>query len=138
MRTLDSGTMGGDTGTGFRIVMLFVSLGGIFIVSEHLVSLMMAQLSENAELFDVFTDVFDPEGAEIYLKPISDYVVLGQPVNFYAVTEAARTRGETAFGYRLESEAGDAGKSYGVHTNPKKSDKVVFTSEDKVIVIAES
>ncbi|RPI90439.1 MAG: potassium transporter TrkA, partial [Chloroflexi bacterium] len=41
-----------------------------FIVSEHLISLMMAQLSENAELFDVFTDIFDPEGAEIYLKPV--------------------------------------------------------------------
>jgi voltage-gated potassium channel Kch len=34
-----------------------------FIVSDHLVSLMMAQLSENAELFDVFTDIFDPEGS---------------------------------------------------------------------------
>ena len=33
MRTLNSGTMGGDTGTGFRIVMLFVTLGGIFVVS---------------------------------------------------------------------------------------------------------
>ncbi len=33
MRTLDSGTMGGDTGTGFRVVMLFVTLGGIFVVS---------------------------------------------------------------------------------------------------------
>src|SRR5688500_2254741 len=33
MRTLDSGTMGGDTGSGFRGVMLFVTLGGIFIVS---------------------------------------------------------------------------------------------------------
>jgi hypothetical protein len=33
MRTLDSGTMGGDTGTGFRLVMLFVTLGGIFVVS---------------------------------------------------------------------------------------------------------
>jgi hypothetical protein len=33
MRTLDSGTMGSDTGTGFRAVMLFVTLGGIFIVS---------------------------------------------------------------------------------------------------------
>jgi len=29
MRTLDSGTMGGDTGTGFRAVILFVTLGGI-------------------------------------------------------------------------------------------------------------
>jgi hypothetical protein len=33
MRTLDSGTMGGDTGWAFRWVMLFVTLGGIFVVS---------------------------------------------------------------------------------------------------------
>ncbi len=33
MRTLDPGTMGGDTGWGFRVVMLSVTLGGIFIVS---------------------------------------------------------------------------------------------------------
>ena len=109
-----------------------------FIVSEHLISLMMAQLSENAELLSVFTDIFDPEGAEIYLKPISDYVITGQPVNFYTVTEAARRRGETALGYRLISEAHDAEKSYGIHTNPKKAGKVSFSSEDKLIVIAEN
>ena len=108
-----------------------------FIVSEHLISLMMAQLSENAELLGVFTDMFDPEGAEIYLKPISNYVVTGQPVNFYTVTEAARRRGATAIGYRVMSENHDAGKSYGIHTNPKKAEKVTFTSEDKLIVIAE-
>jgi hypothetical protein len=51
-----------------------------FIVSEHLISLMLAQLSENAELMGVFTDMFDPEGAEIYLKPIGDYVRDGQPL----------------------------------------------------------
>lgn len=33
MRTLDSGTMGGDTGWGFRTIMLLVTLAGIFIVS---------------------------------------------------------------------------------------------------------
>ncbi|RYD50568.1 MAG: hypothetical protein EOP60_11385, partial [Sphingomonadales bacterium] len=33
MRTLDSGTMGGDAGWGFRIVMLLVTLAGIFVVS---------------------------------------------------------------------------------------------------------
>jgi len=108
-----------------------------FIVSEHLISLMMSQLSENAELFDVFTDIFDPEGAEIYLKPIGDYVATGEPVNFYTVAEAARRRGETALGYRITAEASEAGKSYGVHTNPKKSGMVTFVPEDKIIVIAE-
>jgi Trk K+ transport system NAD-binding subunit len=33
MRTLDAGTMGGDTGWGFRLVMFLVTLGGIFIIS---------------------------------------------------------------------------------------------------------
>ena len=108
-----------------------------FIVSEHLVSLMMSQLSENAELMDVFTDIFDPEGAEIYLKPVGNYVTTGEPVNFYTVVEAARRRGETALGYRITSEASDGGKSYGVHTNPKKSEPITFAAEDKVIVIAE-
>ena len=108
-----------------------------FIVSDHLISLMMAQLSENAELLDVFEDIFAPEGSEIYLKPINDYVETGTPVNFYTVVEAARRRGETAIGYRLTSESKDVGKSYGVHTNPLKSKEVVFAPEDKVIVIAE-
>ena len=109
-----------------------------FIVSEHLVSLMMSQLSENAELFDVFSDIFDPEGAEIYLKPIGDYVATGQPVNFYTVVEAARRRGETPLGYRITSEANNSGKSYGVHTNPKKSEFATFTPRDKIIVVAEN
>ena len=108
-----------------------------FIVSDHLISLMLAQLSENPELYDVFQDIFAPEGAEIYLKPISDYVATGTPVNFYTVVEAARRRGETAIGYRISSEAKDAGKSYGIHTNPPKSREFTFSPSDKVIVIAE-
>jgi hypothetical protein len=109
-----------------------------FIVSEHLVSLLLSQLSEDADLYAVFKDMFDPDGSEIYLKPASEYVESGRPVNFYTVLEAARRRNETAIGYRLASQARDPGKSYGVHTNPKKSEMVTFTPDDKVIVLAES
>ena len=108
-----------------------------FIVSEHLVSLMLSQLSEDAELSDVFTDLFDPEGSEIYLKPIGNYVKAGEPVNFYTALEAAKQRGETAIGYRIMSQSHDADKAYGVRTNPKKSEPVTFNPEDKLIVIAE-
>jgi len=107
-----------------------------FIVSEHLVSLMLAQLAENADLFEVFQDILDPEGAEIYLKPIGEYVEIGQPVNFYTVVEAASRRGETAIGYRVAAESNSAERDYGVHANPMKSEKVIFTREDKVIVVA--
>src|SRR3569623_985085 len=34
MRTLDPGTMGADTGWGFRVVMLLVTIGGILLVSS--------------------------------------------------------------------------------------------------------
>jgi len=109
-----------------------------FIVSNHLVSLMMTQLSETAELYPVFTDIFDPEGSEIYLKPAFNYVKTGQPVSFYTVVESARCKGQVAIGYRLESESGQAAQSYGVHTNPRKSELVTFTPEDKIIVLAEN
>jgi len=35
------------------------------------------------------------------------------------------------------SESHTSEKAYGVHTNPKKSEKVTFTVEDKIIVISE-
>lgn len=108
-----------------------------FIVSEHLISLMLAQLSESPELKDVFADLFDPEGAEIYLKLIGDYVKTGEPVAYHTAVEAAKRRGQTAIGYRLMSESKDSAKAYGVHTNPKKSEKVSFKPEDRLIVIAE-
>jgi hypothetical protein len=99
---------------------------------------MMSQLSENSNLFAVFSDIFDPEGSEIYLKPAGDYIEIGKPVNFYTVTEAARRRNETAIGYRIIGQLNDAEHSYGVYTNPKKSELVTFAAEDKVIVIAEN
>lgn len=108
-----------------------------FIVSDHLISLMTAQLAENADLQGVFGDLFDAEGNEIYLKPACDYVELGQPVNFYTVVEAARRRHETAIGYRLGVEARNFAAQYGVRINPKKSAEVRFAEGDKVIVLAE-
>jgi voltage-gated potassium channel Kch len=108
-----------------------------FIVSDHLISLMMSQISENGDLFDVFADLFDPEGSEIYLKPAADYVEMGQPVNFYTVVDAARRRGEVAIGYRVAGELRDASKSYGVHTNPPKTTEISFVAADRVIVLAE-
>jgi hypothetical protein len=59
-------------------------------------------------------------------------------VNFYAVAEAARRRGEVAFGYRLHARAKDAVSQYGVVVNPAESEALVFGGEDRIIVLAES
>jgi len=108
-----------------------------FIVSDRLISLMLSQVSENKELNAVFADLFDPEGAEIYLKPASDYVQTGVAVNFYTVVESARRRNEVAIGYRLLRLSGKKEESYGVKVNPNKAQKVTFSAEDMIIVIAD-
>ncbi len=109
-----------------------------FIVSDHLASLMMCQVSENRELSRVFENLISPDGSELYLKPLTDYVKPGAPLNFYTLVEAARRRGEVAVGYRLGDETGDPATSYGVHLNPKKSRRTTFAEHDRVIVLAES
>jgi hypothetical protein len=109
-----------------------------FIVSDRLISLMLSQVAENKELNMVFDDLFDPAGSEIFLKHASYYVAVGQPVNFYTVVEAARRRGEVAFGYRLKALSTDASQAYGVVVNPDKSNLITFTERDRIIVLAEN
>jgi len=108
-----------------------------FIVSEKLTSLLIAQVTENKDLRAVFDDIFDSDGSEIYLKPASDYVVLGQSMTYRHVVESARHRGEVAIGFRIAAQSGDASSGYGVSVNPSKERQVTFSEEDRVIVIAE-
>ena len=107
-----------------------------FIVSDRLVSLMLSQLSESRDLN--LADLFDAEGSELYLKPASDYVTLGKPVNFYTVVEAAARRGEVAVGIRQAAAAGDRTKAYGVIVNPNKARPFSYAEEDRILVLADS
>jgi hypothetical protein len=108
-----------------------------FIVSDNLISLMLSQLSENKELKKVYDVLFEAEGSEIYLKPVSRYVKTGVPVNFYTVVESAAQINESAFGYRISSQAQDSDKAFGVYMNPDKSKTVTFSPDDYIIVLAE-
>jgi hypothetical protein len=108
-----------------------------FIVSDKLLSLLLAQVSESPELAAVFADLFDPKGAELYLKPAGDYVEMGKEVSFATVVEAARRRGEVALGFRIASKASDRVASYGVRVNPPKSERAAFAEGDRVIVLAD-
>jgi voltage-gated potassium channel Kch len=108
-----------------------------YIVSDQMLSLLLTQISENKYLSVLFWDLFDPEGSEIYLKPVSRYVKTGEPVNFYTVLESAAALGEVAIGYRRLEFKDDADEAYGIVVNPQKSNKVTFAPDDMVIVLAE-
>jgi hypothetical protein len=107
-----------------------------FIVSDKLISLLMSQVSENKYLMSVFEDLFDADGSEIYLKPISDYIKPGEKIDFYTIIESAKRKGQTAIGYRIVEQAHDNTKAYGVVVNPLKSKELIFSANDKLIVLA--
>ncbi|MFZ1771969.1 MAG: hypothetical protein WAU00_22345, partial [Caldilinea sp.] len=109
-----------------------------FIVSDHLVSLVLTQLAEVQELNEIFAELFDAEGMEIYIKPVSEYVKLEAPVTFATLVEAALRRGETAIGFRCQSSKSGDSKQRGVTLNPPKADVVTFGPRDRLIVIADS
>lgn len=108
-----------------------------FIVSDKLVSLLLSQISENKHLEKVFKDLFRSEGSEVYIRYMKDYIQPGKQVDFYTVIEAAAVRGETALGYRVVEHSQNADKAYGVVVNPKKSAKITFKEDDRIIVLAE-
>ena len=108
-----------------------------FIVSDKLVSLMLAQLSENKELKKVYDILFEADGSEFYLKPVSRYIKPGTPVNFYTILESAAELNESAVGYRIVADHSNSSKSYGVKINPNKSESITFSPNDKIIVLAE-
>jgi voltage-gated potassium channel Kch len=107
------------------------------IVSDEILSLILAQISEEARLDAVFTDLLDADGSEIYLRPVGEYVGLGRPVTYATVVDAARRRGETAIGYRDASESRDPAAAYGVRVNPAKSAVLTPDAADRVVVLAE-
>ncbi len=108
-----------------------------FVISERIISLMLAQISENKHLGAIFEDVLDSEGSEIYIKPAGDFVAIGEAVNFYTVVDSARRRNQVAIGYRIAAQAKDHRQGFGVVLNPDKSKQIVFEDGDRIIVIAE-
>lgn len=108
-----------------------------FIISEKIISLMLAQISENKYLGPVFQDLFDADGSEIYMKPAANYIKPGEKVNFYTVVEAARRKDEVVIGYKIASLQNDKTKGYGICTNPDKAELISFAEADMLIVLAE-
>ncbi|MER6444433.1 NAD-binding lipoprotein [Streptomyces venezuelae] len=111
--------------------------GADFIVSGRLISLLMTQISESPCLAAVFEELFEAEGNEFHLKPVTDYVRTGREVTFATLVESARRRRECAVGYRLHAETA-TGPGYGVRLNPDKGQRVRFGEHDWLIVLAES
>ncbi len=110
-----------------------------FIISDRFIGLLLAQVAENADLAAVFADLFDPEGAEIYLRPASDYVALDRELDGHTLLVAGARRGEVVLGVRIAPPAAPIhGQRSGIFVNLRKSTRMTLTRDDQVIVLAEA
>ena len=103
-----------------------------FVVGSAITNLIIAQISENRKLALLFEDLLDEDGSELYMKKANRYVKTDIETNFYSITEIARKRNEIVVGYKKVTPDGIR-----IKTNPKKSDRVSFSGEDYLIVIAQ-
>ncbi len=110
-----------------------------FIISNKLITMIFAQLSEQPRIKDLYDNIFQEEGSEIYLKPASLYLEkFPAEVTFADLLALALKRDqEICLGYRLGRLAADPARNFGVKLNPDKSAKIVLEAEDSLVVLAE-
>lgn len=107
------------------------------VVSDDILSLMLTQVAENHRLAEVFRQLFQAAGSEVYLRPVELYVGGDGPVTFATLVEAASRRGETAIGY-WSAGAEDRGDGmFGIRVNAFKSQRFDAVAGDRLIVFAD-
>ena len=106
-----------------------------FIVSQQLVSLLMAQLSESPHLSEVFTDLFDANGPSVSMHAFERFTQ-SSTTTFGALVAEGRNAGVVVIGYRATSAIGQPSSlAGGLRVNPPKSQVIEFAPGDLVIAI---
>ncbi|MGK7898815.1 MAG: hypothetical protein AB4372_35675 [Xenococcus sp. (in: cyanobacteria)] len=110
-----------------------------FLLSNQFVSKILAQVSQEPDIMEIYNDLFRAEGNELYLKPASLYFSSEQlsKISFADCVLAAQSRKELCMGIRIASEVTCKEQMFGIHLIPHVSTEFNLTAEDKLIVLAE-
>ena len=103
-----------------------------YVLSNELVSMALAMVSENKEVNTILGEMFQEEGNELYLRQALLYMHEGEEATFFDVMARAREREnpEIIVGYQLAGED--------VVLNPEnKSEPRRWTAADYLVVLAE-
>ncbi len=111
-----------------------------FMVSNQFISQIMAQVSEEPLALDVYDDLFQAEGSELYIKPAAYYFSFDGKesitVPYGECVQAAKLRQEVILGVPLHSDHQEKDKMFGISLIPDKSDMFTLTPDDGLIALA--
>jgi hypothetical protein len=109
-----------------------------FVVSSRLVSMLLAQISEQLLMQQVYQALFAEEGSEVYLKPAWLYLDgLPQQVTFAELIGLAQQRGEVCIGVKLKAKENRQDLNYGIALAPPKTSEWTLGPADSLVVLAE-
>lgn len=109
-----------------------------FVVSSRLVSMLLAQISEEPRMDEVYRALFDEEGSEIYLKPATLYLdELPARVAFADLIALALQRGEVCLGVKRKAHEDREDLNYGITLAPEKTGAWDLDAGDALVVLAE-
>ena len=103
-----------------------------FVVSGRITAKLMVQVAEERHKKAILNDLLSDGGSSIYMKPITRYVLVDEPVDFYTLGASAARYGEIAIGYKRFADDG----SFEIVVNPKSKAATTFGRGDDLIVVS--
>ena len=108
-----------------------------FIISNKLITMILAQLSEEPKVKILYDDLFSEDGSEIYVKPAGLYFSkLPQTLRFGDLIGLAAKRDEVCLGIRKGNESQDSSSNFGVRLNLPKDENLIIQAEDYLVVLS--
>ena len=110
-----------------------------FIISNRIVSMLFAQISEEPEIQKVYDDLFQEDGSEIYVKPVELYFdSFPQQVTFADIMALVQQRDEeVCIGVKIGAKVGNADENFGIKLIPFKDVQYELDAGDALVVVAE-
>lgn len=98
-----------------------------YIVSSNIASLVLAQMSENIELEDVFDELLSKRGNELYSKPLKPFNIdCTHDYSYGGLKQIVLSYGYTLLGYSHEDH---------MNLNLKLEDRIMLEENDRLIVL---
>ena len=109
-----------------------------FIISNRFISMLIAQVSEEPDMRNVYEQLFDEDGSQIYLKPLSVYFDdMPESLSFADCMAIALKRDEICLSIKIKELELKKDENFGVQLVPDKKKTYQLNGDDCLIVLAE-